>query len=55
MLLRDGYTVNFARRSTLLDATDLLPFRNTDRFALKFWERAQPSLVLLQVSMTLDY
>jgi len=42
--------INFVWRSTLLDATDLLPFLNTIALPWGFWERAQPSLVLLQAT-----
>ncbi len=42
--------INFVWRSTLLDATDLLPFLNIIALPWGFWDSAQPSLVLLQAT-----
>ena len=42
--------INFVWRSTLLDATDLLPFLNIIALPWGFWDTAQPSLQLLQAT-----
>jgi hypothetical protein len=45
-----GTDVNFVWRSTLLEATDLLPALNLISAPWLFWHDAQPSLQLLQLS-----
>jgi hypothetical protein len=45
-----GTDVNFVWRSTLLEATDLLPALNLISSPWLFWHDAQPSLQLLQLS-----
>lgn len=42
--------INFVWRSTLLDATDLLPLLNIIALPWSFWDSAQPSLLLLQAT-----
>lgn len=50
VLLLLGTDVNFVWRSTLLDATDLLPALNIIASPWLFWQDAQPSLELLEQS-----
>lgn len=45
-----GTDVNFVWRSTLLEATDLLPALQLISWPWLFWHEAQPSLELLQLS-----
>jgi hypothetical protein len=42
--------INFVWRSTLLDASDLLPMLNTIASPWWFWQAAQPDLALLQAT-----
>lgn len=48
LLLLLGSDISFVWRSTLLEATDLLPLLNTLAIPWLFWPEAQPGLELLQ-------
>jgi hypothetical protein len=48
LLLLLGSDISFVWRSTLLEATDLLPLLNTLALPWLFWPEAQPGLELLQ-------
>ena len=48
LLLLIGSDISFVWRSTLLEATDLLPLLNTLAIPWLFWPEAQPGLELLQ-------
>ncbi len=53
LILLVGTDISFVWRSTLLDATDLLPLLQSLALPWRFWAEAQPDLSLLQQSQ--DY